>query len=294
MENDRRQRAFFSSLYLNQLEVFRVILTDHPHLVHARDARRHGHTPLAWACQHRRTEFVRLLLQHGADVNARDKLSHTALWDASWWGYTEIVQLLLAHGADMYVADRRSGILPLHIACIAGHVAIVREFLEHMSVETVVPSTQETPLLLAVRHADTVKLLLEKGANVHIRRPKQRDTPLMLAASLGSPESVRLLIQAGARINEQDFRGYTALMHAVQRSDEVAVRLLLQHGARWDLRNNAGQTAVDVACRKTRPWKRAGVLYLLLRTTPDSWPRPAATTHPRNQPRRSGKRKRNA
>ena len=44
-------------------------------------------------------QIVKLLLQQGADVNARDQDGWTALKRAQRRGATEIVQLLMAHGA---------------------------------------------------------------------------------------------------------------------------------------------------------------------------------------------------
>jgi ankyrin repeat protein len=51
------------------------------------------------------TEIVQLLLEKGADVNAKNKYGRTALIYATERGYTEIVQLLLEKGADVNAKD---------------------------------------------------------------------------------------------------------------------------------------------------------------------------------------------
>ena len=51
-------------------------------------------------------EIVKLLLEHGADINLPDNYGHTALMMASLEGNTEIVRLLLDQGADVNVQDR--------------------------------------------------------------------------------------------------------------------------------------------------------------------------------------------
>jgi hypothetical protein len=62
-------------------------------------------------------EIVTLLLDRGADINAKDKDGVTALWLAVCKGYEEIVTLLLDRGADIKAKDR-DGNTPLHLAAI--------------------------------------------------------------------------------------------------------------------------------------------------------------------------------
>jgi ankyrin repeat protein len=56
---------------------------------------------------------VRLLIEHGADVNAKDKSHSTPLHLASSKGSYEIVELLIEHGADVSAQDE-SDRTPLH------------------------------------------------------------------------------------------------------------------------------------------------------------------------------------
>jgi ankyrin repeat protein len=53
-----------------------------------------------------RTAVLRVLLDRGADVNARTRAGWTALTYAAWRGHAEAVRLLLARGADPNVTDR--------------------------------------------------------------------------------------------------------------------------------------------------------------------------------------------
>ena len=58
-----------------------------------------GATPLIWA-SFGNADAVRLLIEYGANVNAQDESSFTALTDSAAEGRLEIVRLLLEHGAD--------------------------------------------------------------------------------------------------------------------------------------------------------------------------------------------------
>jgi ankyrin repeat protein len=70
-------------------------------------------------------------------------------------------------------------------------------------------------------------------------------TPLMVAAEVGSADSMRLLIDRGADVNAQNAFGSTALMWSA--SDPAKVRLLLDHGAQVNLAAKSGRTALIVA-----------------------------------------------
>jgi len=74
-------------------------------------------------------------------------------------------------------------------------------------------------------------------------------TPLMYAAMYGDPQDLRLLLERGARLNEQNDDGATALMYAVD--DPVKTRLLLEKGADPNLRSGQGRTALLIAAGLT-------------------------------------------
>ena len=58
---------------------------------------------------------------------------------------------------------------------------------------------------------------------------------------------LRVLLRAGARVNERDNDGETALMYAAMRGQDVYVDLLLKAGADKELRNSIGRTALMLA-----------------------------------------------
>ena len=112
------------------------------------------------------------------------------------------------------------------------------------------------------RNLPAVQLLLAKGAKLNAVSkteglPKIQTgtvefggwTPLLMASAFGPPEAVKTLLDAGARIDAQDYRGFTPLMLAVgtDRYDRRTVNMLLAHGADLHPTNHAGETALDWA-----------------------------------------------
>jgi ankyrin repeat protein len=84
---------------------------------------------------------------------------------------------------------------------------------------------------------------------VHDSGPKERDThgnsPLMYAAALGTPESMRLLLDAGADPNVANAFDATPLMWCA--GDSAKIRLLLSKGAKVDARSRLGRTPLLIA-----------------------------------------------
>lgn len=140
---------------------------------------------------------LRVALDRGASVNARDAKGNTPLLHAVVYGDLAAVQLLLDRGADVNVTNA------------AGSTALLR----------------------AASNFDKLKLLVERGAKVNVRSGLGH-TPLMLAARpANSHRAVEFLIAHGAEVNATNFFGSTALMAAAAGGDAKSVQLLLKHGA---------------------------------------------------------------
>ena len=78
--------------------------------------------------------ICRLLLDKGAQVEARDSIDWTPLHFAVSRGHVEIVRLLCDRGADVEARDNDDR-RPLHLAAYFGHISVVKEFIEERNAE---------------------------------------------------------------------------------------------------------------------------------------------------------------
>lgn len=94
-------REIFRAAKKGDLAAIRKLLRADPSLAHARD--KEDSTPLHWAAWRGQVEAARVLLESGAEVNARNQNRHwgtTPLHAAAHGNQAAVAQLLLAHGAD--------------------------------------------------------------------------------------------------------------------------------------------------------------------------------------------------
>jgi uncharacterized protein len=143
-------------------------------------------------------KFVRLLLAHGADVNAVRLDGWSSLHLASWGKDVEVVKALLEGGADVELRALKET-SALHIAADKGTPEIINTLVEAGALVNGVESNLETPLHSAVRsgRVENAKALLALGANPDSFN-QDGESPLTLSLSQESDDVLGCLLKAGA------------------------------------------------------------------------------------------------
>lgn len=215
-----------------------------------------GATPLFLACMNRSGPMVELLLGAGADANARLLNGETALMTCSRTGDAASVRALLSRGADTgrkeplhdqtalmwAAAGRHSDVVALLVKAGADVRARARTYMQTVTSEVTQRRGREalnytvarggsTALLFAARSGDaaSVRVLVDAGADVNDALPNGVSA-LVLAAHSGNEDAAIVLVEKGADPNAME-AGYTALHAAVLRSEPRLARALLAHGA---------------------------------------------------------------
>jgi hypothetical protein len=201
-----------------------------------------------------RVDLVKLLIEHGADVERVGLLGR--LDDAE----RPVAELLIAHGKKVpawmlpracrpdvssnelhrvrvllgYGAsldDRgRYGLTALHYAVRGGKLPLIRLLLERGAPADALDEDGLTPLL-------------------HLSKTRSRADPVPV---------MELLVASGANTDARDETQGTLLMHFARRGHAGAVRWLLAHGADRNARNRSGKTAAEIGRA------HAGIVRLLL------------------------------
>ena len=202
---------------------------------------RDGKTALIAAIQNDNPAATRLLLDRGIDFNLADNTGLTALGYAANRGNATLVQALQAKGAT---ADARSpnGAALLRFAIGQGNIAQVRELLQQGA------NIAESPLYIAERgnNVEMVRLLIEHGASVN-KRDFFGGTPLAEALNSHAEDTAKLLLEKGADPNGTDGFHRSSLFIASANGSPEIVGVLLDKGADPNIRDDSGATPLHEA-----------------------------------------------
>ena len=159
-----------------------------------------GEAPIHFAAMRRRLKAVEILLDHGADIDAKNKHGKTAYVHAARRGFNEVAQLLAHRGADtsMNDADR------LAVAISNLRLDEARQILAEHPQVVKTGNPDEDRLLPDVAgrfETEPVKLLVAAGADL-LARGLDTGTALHVAAWFGQPDNARILIDAGAPLDD--------------------------------------------------------------------------------------------
>ena len=246
----------------------------------------YGVTPLALACVNRTAVLVERLLAGDADPDAATSMGETVLMTCARTGAADAVEALLAAGAGSVNAREASrDQTALMWAVAQGHPDVVRLLLaagadvgarartrsllvslggSGADGAADLPLGGYTPLLFAARQGsvESARLLLDAGADVNETAPDGA-SPLVVASFSGHGELAAFLLRRGAEPNAAR-AGYAALHAAALRADERLVRTLVAHGADPDIRLTRGSRVPRATHWWVLPGSLAGATPFLL------------------------------
>ncbi|KAF7193951.1 putative ankyrin repeat protein [Pseudocercospora fuligena] len=228
-------------------------------------------------------EIVAMLLERGAD--SREKAIQLAIE----LGEMSLAEMIRSHNtgasalnrilleialrrADSHVlrqlrsrtVDKDTASSGLIDACASRSLDVIKAFLEHGADVNAARGEHRTALLVAChkQRADLVKFLIDNGVDVN--GPAHKGIALRAAINSDDPESVQLLLRAGANVNGDPGDYDTPLEIACYRRRHDLVELLIKHGANVNAQTSRGG-ALSTAVR----WRDARSVSLLLQAGAD-------------------------
>ena len=220
-------------------------------------------TPLYEAAVCGRADVVRLFLEFGAEINAKNgALTMTALHVAASKGHDAVVALLIEKGADLEVAVDTDNVRALRFATQENKTACMKLLLDaRAQINAPGGGSQSTALLIAVKYGldSAASVLLDYGADVNIEN-EDGDSPFVIAVTKNQIEFVKRMIAMSAKIDSLHKKlGGSALHMAAMKGHHDMMSLLLDRGANIEIRSHDGCTPLATAIGYDQ-WVAAKVL----------------------------------
>ena len=228
-----------------------------------------GTTALHWASYWSNLEAIELLIGSGADVNVANDLGVTPIWLTAENGSAAIAEMLLDFGADPDLA-LLAGETPVMTAARGGHAEVLELLLSKGADPNVQATRNQTALMWAAaeRHPEAVEVLLDHGADVNSRSDSWRQLWQTMNTVLHAPPEDKVWVDEG---------GYTPLLFAARVGDLASAKLLVAAGANVDDKSAAGRNALTLAVQSVidyqflpRPYRPIGAGFLSTHVLPDS------------------------
>jgi ankyrin repeat protein len=167
------------------------------------------------------------------DINAKDHEDRTALWVALLEGHADVVKLLVEHGADL-MAHNKLNASPLVIASLYNHLSLAEFLVELPMIDVNAKDPEDTTALWTAAsrgYLDVAKLLVENGADL-MASTKDGASPLWAASINGHLQVVKFLVKLPkVDINARDHGDRTALWVAASNGYLDVVKMLAKNGA---------------------------------------------------------------
>lgn len=257
-----------------------------------------GMTPLLLAARAKTaTNIVKILLDKGADINAKLENSKTQEFASGTTALmiavtksADAAEVLISRNADFNMRNDEGESAFLRAAG-SGYVSVKADNVMRRLINKGVDINQRdnggnTALMYASSRLDVdmVRFLLDKGADATMKN-NAGETALMSAArhapatDLTSPmrrgyeslvDLVRALLDTGANINARTNEGKTALMMWAERGNIEVVKTLLERGANAIEKDLYGKTALDFAEKSGLTGEEKDRMFWMLKTAGDS------------------------
>ena len=200
---------------------------------------------------------IEVLLDHGADIERRDRYGLTPLLFAIRFEALEAATALVDRGADVMAEATKSGdsMYPDHLSPISSvRGALLSQFLELLLGAGAKVQTRDifdkTPLMedfISMNDVQTAEKLFKQHSVEQPTEKKINSKALIYASRWGATKMVDMLLRYGADINSDNGHNQTALHFALEMGDMNQVNQLLVCGAECTPQHLSGAALLQAA-----------------------------------------------
>ena len=209
------------------LEILKILLDKNPEAFKSKS--KNGRSPLHTACLSGHVDVAKLII--GLDFNALDQMDTcgaTPTMEAVRGGHTSLVQYLAIKNPQSLCKVDILNRNCLHLAAESGHGDLVRFLVNDLQMD--INAGPITPLHWAAKegHVDTIKTLLELGADPH-RVDEARRPPLALAIGGQHVKATEVLLK------NTDLNPFDLKLLALAKTPEMKRNLQVLFKTQWNL-----------------------------------------------------------
>ncbi len=161
--------------------------------------------------------LAKLLIEKGANIEAKDRNGETPLQSAVACGALAAVKLLIENGADIHAKDI------LHKTPLENAKGEIKELVKEQ-----ILARSSLHLAAAADDVSAIKLLINN--KVDINKPREGKTPLHWAVTFKKYGASKILLEKGADVNSEDKEGSTPLKIAKRNHYKNLIKLLKEYG----------------------------------------------------------------
>ncbi|XP_065646912.1 transient receptor potential cation channel subfamily A member 1 [Hydra vulgaris] len=163
-------------------------------------------------------QYLNELLLSNININNTDRYGQSVMHEVARAWDTEVAQLLLKHGAAINQPDIL-GRTPLHVAC-------------------------------SVNYSEMVYFLIKNGADIDSKTHGDEQKPIHFAAKNDAVDSLNVLLNFGAKIEDRDYKQRTALQLAAELDRSFAAKYLIENGADASVKDSSNMAAMVLLIKK--------------------------------------------
>jgi ankyrin repeat protein len=198
------------------------------------------------------------------NINIMTNENWTPLHYACFMNRIDCASYLLDHKADMY-AKNKQGLIPIELAILNDNFDLFVALYEHHYKEDELSQEATLTHIASSSKAGTkcLEYLLDNPNNINvISDSKLKASPLHFACMKNNLKAVKLLCIRGANVNMPDYLGNIPMMYATENGYIPILRVLHEYGSDAMKLNDEGLNAISIAMHQEQETNDVKLFFL--------------------------------